>query len=168
MSPTHATEATTRNQGPSLRWGAGLIAAAGALSIASGASTLYRSIADPGFEPGVGTLGGVSSHELAQTNPEVLEYITHLHVNFAGLAIAMGLAVVALAWYGIREGQRWAWTTALVLPTVFLAHSVPVHLTAGFSFHTLVHLGPLLVVVALLAAGGLLAHRGLASQGGRP
>lgn len=165
MSEPAHPEATATERGRSLRWGVRLIAAAGALSILSGLSTLVRSLTDGGFETGVATLGGVTSEQLARTNPAVLDYITHLHLNVAGLAIALGIGTLALAIFGIRDGQRWALWTAIALPAVFLAHTIPVHLTAGFSFHALTHLGPIAIVVALLITGAVLAHRGLDSEG---
>ncbi len=149
------------NDNRSLRWGVYLIMAAGAMAIASGLSMLARFFTQAGYESGVDALGGVTSQQLAQTNPAMLSYITHLHVNVAGLSIALGLAVIALAWYGIKNGHRWAWTTAILLPAVYLTHSVPVHLTADFAYDATVHLGPIVIVVLTLAAGALLAHRGL-------
>lgn len=147
----------------SLRWGAYLIALSGIGFVANALAMLYRAFFDPGFEAGVDALGGVTRAKLAATNPEVVHYVDHLHVNVAGLMAAAGIAVIALAWFGVRRGQRWAWWTAVAIPVVFLAHSVPVHRTAGFSFDALAHLGPGLVWLPALLAGATLAHRGLRS-----
>lgn len=146
-----------------LRWGAYLIGLSGVGFVANGIAMLYRVFYSAGFEAGVDTLGGVTRAELATTNHEMLHYIDHLHVNVAGLMVAAGIAVIALAWYGIRRGQRWAWATAVTLPVVFLVHSLPIHQTAGFSFDALLHLGPGAVWLPALIVGAVLAHRGLQS-----
>lgn len=145
----------------SLRWGAYLIALAGIGFIVNALGMLYRVFFDPGFEAGVDALGGVTRADLAATNHAVVHYIDHLHVNVAGLMVAAGLAMIALAWYGVRRGQRWAWVTAIMIPVVFLAHSLPIHQTAGFSFDALTHLGPGLVWLPALIVGAGLAYHGL-------
>lgn len=149
--------------GRSLRWGTYLIGFSGIGFIVNGLAMLYRVFFTTGFEAGVETLGGVTRPELASTNHEVLHYINHLHVNVAGLMVAAGIAMIALAWYGIRRGQRWAWATAIALPTVFLAHSLPIHQTAGFSFDAVLHLGPGVVWLPTLIVGAVLAYQGLHS-----
>ena len=150
--------------GRSLRWGAYLIAVSGIGFVVNALAMLYRVLFDPGFEAGVHALGGTTRAELAATNHEVVHYIDHLHVNVAGLMGAAGIAMIALAWYGVRRGQRWAWATAVAVPVVFLAHSLPVHQTAGFSFDALAHLGPGLLWLPALIAGAVLAHHGLRSD----
>ncbi|WP_226480601.1 hypothetical protein [Natrinema amylolyticum] len=154
------------NADRSLRWGAYLFVLSGIGLIANGLAMLYRAVFAPGFESGVGTLGGLTRGELAAINHEVAHYIDHLHVNVAGLMIAVGVAVIALAWFGIRRGQRWAWATAVALPAVFLAHSLPVHQTAGFTFDAVAHLGPGIMWVPALLVGTVLAYRGLRSVDG--
>lgn len=147
----------------SLRWGAYLIGVSGIGFVVNGLAMLYRVFFTTEFEAGVETLGGVTRPELASTNHEVLHYINHLHVNVAGLMVAAGIAMIALAWYGIRRGQWWAWATAVALPIVFLAHSLPIHQTAGFSFDAVLHLGPGVIWLPALIAGTVLAYQGLHS-----
>lgn len=144
-----------------LRWGAYLIAVSGIGFLVNALAMLYRVVFDPGFEAGVDTLGGVTRADLAATNHEVVHYIDHLHVNVAGLMAAAGIAMVVLAWYGVRRGHRWAWATAVTIPVVFLAHSLPVHQTAGFSFDAVAHLGPGLVWLPAFTVGAALAYHGL-------
>lgn len=151
----------------SLKWGSYLLALSGVGLVANALAMLYRAIFDPAFEAGVHTLGGATRADLVETNPAVVHYIDHLHVNVAGLLAAAGIAVVALAWFGVRRGQRWALGTAVTIPVVFLAHSIPVHQTAGFSFDALTHLGPGLVWLPAVLAGAILAARGLRSVDGR-
>ena len=173
MSEATTTESESRSEaladstyGPadasrSLRWGAYLIAVSGVGFIVNALAMLYRVLFDPSFEAGVSTLGSVARADLAGTNPEVVHYIDHLHVNVAGLMAAGGIAMIALAWYGVRRGQRWAWAAAIALPVVFLGHSLPVHQTAGFSFDAVAHLGPGLVWLPALLVGAGLAYHGL-------
>lgn len=147
-----------------LRWGSTLIALAGLFTVAHGLLFLYRTYATPGFEAGVSTLDGLTHAELAAVRPEVASYVTHVHVTLAGLFVAIGIAVVALAWFGVRRGRRWALTTALVVPLVFLVPSLGVHRTVAFSYHTLVHLGPAAVGGPLLFAGVVLSSLGLHAE----
>ena len=151
-----------------LRWGAYLIAVSGLGFVANGLAMLYRALFTSGFEADVGRLGGLTRAELAATNHEVAHYITHLHVNVAGLMVAVGIAVIALAWFGIRRGRPWALATAVALPVVFLAHSLPIHGAAGFSYDAVQHLGPGAVWLPALIGGALLSYRGLRSEGRSP
>lgn len=143
-----------------------MIVLTGLLFIAHGIGFVYRTYYTSGFELGVDELDGVTATELAATHPGVASYIEHVHVSFAGLMIAVGLGIVALAWYGIRRGRRWALVTAVGVPLVFGAFTVPVHQTVHFEFDFLLHLGPaafgmpILLVGAVLCSGGLpAAHR---------
>lgn len=123
---------------------------------------LYRTYYTSGFELGVGELDGVTATELAVTHPEVASYVEHLHVSFAGLMIAVGIGIIALAWYGVRRGRRWALATSLFVPLVFVTFTLPIHQTVHFDFHSLLHLGPAAVGLPVLVAGGVLAYRGMA------
>lgn len=152
---------TTADANRSLRWGAALLGLSGVGFLVNGLAMLYRVFFTDGFEAGVGTLGGVTRSELAATNHELAHYINHLHVNVAGLMVAAGIAMVALAWFGVRRGQQWALGTTVAIPVVFLVHSLPVHQTAGFSFNAVTHLGPGAVWLPLLFAGAVLAAQGL-------
>lgn len=160
---------TDRERGRSadrtLRWGAILLVLASAGFVANGLAMLYRVFYTPGFEAGVETLGGVTYAELAETNHELAHYVAHLHVNVAGLMVAAGLAMAALAWFGVRRGERWALATTVAIPVVFLAHSLPVHGSAGFTYDALSHLGPGLLWVPALLAGAVLAAVGLRNGG---
>lgn len=162
---TDTTTEPGRTVDPTLRWGAALLVIAGIGFVANGVAMLYRARFSAGFEAGVHSLGGVTRAELATGNPALVHYLDHLHVNVAGLLVAVGIAVIALAWFGVRRGERWAWGTAIGVPTVFLAHSLPVHGNAGFSFDALAHLGPGLVWLPALLVGGLLSYAGLRSAG---
>lgn len=55
--------------------------------------------------------------------------------------IGLGIAVIALAWRGIRTGQRWALWAAFVAPLVAVAVALPLHYVYGLA--TVGHLGPI-------------------------
>lgn len=148
----------------SLRWGSYLLTFAGLFTIAYGVLFLYRTYFTEGFEAGVDTLGGVTRAELAASNPEVLSYILHLHVNVAGAIMAVGAGIAILSWYGVRRGQWWAWATTILLPVIFLLLSLPVHQTVDFHFHSLIHLGPTAIGGPILVAGAVLSYQGLKSS----
>ncbi len=151
-----------------LRWGAYLIAVAGAMFVVHGVGFVYRTYYSSGFELGVETLGGVTRAELAASSPAVLSYIDHLHVSMAGLMVAVGIGMISLAWFGVRRGQWWAWATAIVVPVVFMAHSLPVHQTVHFEFDALLHLGPAALGAPILIAGAVSSYFGLKAVNERP
>jgi hypothetical protein len=47
-----------------------------------------------------------------------LAYISHLHIALSGFITATGLAIAGLSWYGVRRGERWAFTAAVTVPIV--------------------------------------------------
>lgn len=172
MSEHSTTERTTdgtiespipAGENRSLRWGSYLLGLSGIGFIINGIAMLYRVFFTPGFESGVETLGGVTRVELAATNHELVHYVDHLQVNIAGLMVAAGIAVIALSWFGVRRGERWALFTAISIPVIFLAHSLPIHQTAAFSFDAIQHLGPGVVWLPALVSGAGLAYLGLRS-----
>src|SRR5437773_12061727 len=64
----------------------------------------FRAFSSAGFELGVATLNGVTPQQLNRLNPAVMGYIAHLHVATAGFIAATAIAVIGLAWYGVRAG----------------------------------------------------------------
>jgi hypothetical protein len=106
----------------------------------------------------------VGRADIQRFSPSLYHYISHLHIALAGFIAACGVAVAALAWFGVRRGQLWAWVTAVVVPVLALAVALPAH----YPWHldTLGHLGLIyadtvvFVVGAVLALAGLRASRG--------
>lgn len=144
-----------------LRNGAVLMALAGLGFVGYGVAFLYRTFFGSGFELGVSTLGGVSRAELAASNPEMLDYISHLHVAISGLLIGAGIAVMALAWYGVRREQWWAWATAVAVPVVSLAIALPMHYFELFAHEWVTHLGPIYLATVVFVVGALLSFRSM-------
>ena len=99
--------------------------------------------------------------EVEAFSPELYHYISHLHIALSGFIAATGLAIAALSWCGVRRGVRWAFTTAVIVPTVGLAVALPAHYPWGLA--TLGHLGPVYLAVLIFLAGVVAAYSGLRS-----
>lgn len=151
----------TRTPDARLRWGTRLLGLTGLLFVGQGASSTYRSLTSDQLESGVPHLDGSTGAELAASNPELAAYVSHLQVNGAALAAIVGVAMLALVWYGVREGRRWAWATTVAMPLAYLGVLVPLHLASGFDYHSLQHLGPVAIGVPIVVAGAILAYQGL-------
>jgi hypothetical protein len=92
-------------------------------------------------------------------SPGLYRYISHLQVGIAAFIVAFGITFVALAWFGVRRGERWALWTALGAYLVGLVIGLPIHYVYGLA--TLVHVGPFYLVTAIVIAGWALAYSGL-------
>jgi hypothetical protein len=97
--------------------------------------------------------------EVEAFSPQLHHYISHLHIALSGFIAATGLAIAGLSWYGVRRGERWAFATAVVVPTVGLAVAVPAHYPWGLA--TLGHLGPVYLAVLIFLAGVGVAYSGM-------
>jgi hypothetical protein len=100
---------------------------------------------------------GGTPEEIRAFSPHLYHYISHLQVAVAAFIIALGIAVIALAWNGIRTGQRWALWTAFLAPVVGVGLALPLHYSYGFA--TLGHLGLIYLDAAILLAGTVLAAK---------
>lgn len=147
-----------------LRRGSLLMALAGVAFIGYGVVFLARTFFGTGFELGVGTLNGVTPADLNAVDPAIMHYINHLHVATAAFIIATGIAVAALAWYGVRSGQLWAWTTAIVAAVVGLGIALPMHYADLFTHNWVTHLGPIYLATIVFVVGAGLAYRGVRSE----
>jgi apolipoprotein N-acyltransferase len=85
--------------------------------------------------------------------------ISHLQVALSGFIIALGVTVIALAWYGIRHGERWALLTAFLGPVIAVAVAVSLHFPYGIA--TIGHLGLIYLDALILVVGTVLAYGGL-------
>jgi hypothetical protein len=99
--------------------------------------------------------------EVEAFSPQLHHYISHLHIALSGFIAATGLAVAGLSWFGVRRGERWAFATAVIVPTVGLAIALPAHYPWGLA--TLGHLGPVYVAVLIFLAGVGVAYSGMRS-----
>lgn len=157
-TPRSAIHLTTNGD---LRRGSALMAIAGVAFVGYGLVFLVWNVAGGGFELGVDAIDGVTRADLNAVQPAIVHYISHLHVATAAFIISTGVAVAGLAWYGVRQGRLWAWTTAVVAAVLGLAIALPMHWVDLFSHDWLVHLGPVYLAAIVFVAGALLGRRGL-------
>ncbi|WP_222919848.1 hypothetical protein [Natrinema sp. SYSU A 869] len=146
-----------------VRVGSLLMALAGVAFVGYGIVFLARTFFGTGFELGVATLNGVTPADLNALDPAIMHYINHLHVATAAFIIATGIAIAALAWYGVRSGQLWAWATAVVAAVIGLAIALPMHYADLFAHNWVTHLGPIYLATIVFVVGAILAYRGIRS-----
>ena len=92
-----------------LRWGSGIMAAAGLGFIAYAVIFFIRNFTDSFLELGIGQNEvDVGKDAIREFSPSLYHYISHLHIAVSGFIAAAGLATAALAWFGVRRGQVWA------------------------------------------------------------
>lgn len=159
MTAQAHTSQQTQSHVASAEAGARLVALAGLGLVGYGVMFLIRNFTgfiELGLTPA--HVGGTPA-QIQAFSPDLYEYISHLQVAVSAFIIALGVAVIALAWYGIRSGQKWALWTAFVTPVIGVAIAVPLHFPFGLA--TLGHLGLIYLDAAILLAGTVLAYRAL-------
>ena len=102
---------------------------------------------------------GSTPEQIVAFSPQLYDYISHVQVALGGLITALGVAVVALAWFGIRTGQKWALGTAFIAPIIALVISLPLHYV--YDLDTLGHLGPIYLDVVILIVGTVMSYNSL-------
>ena len=102
---------------------------------------------------------GGSPEQIQAFSQDLYHYIGHLQVALSGFIIALGVAVIALALFGIRRGERWAMWTAFLAPVVAVAIALPLHFPYGFA--TLGHLGLIYLDAGILLVGTVISYRAL-------
>lgn len=160
MPPHPASTATGGSAASSSDLGAKLVALAGIGLIVYGLMFLIRNFTgfiELGLTPE--RVGG-TPEQIRAFSPHLFHYISHLQVALAAFIIALGVAVIPLAWQGIRSGQRWALWTAFLAPVIGVGLALPLHYVYGLA--TLGHLGLIYLDAAILLVGFVLAHRALA------
>jgi hypothetical protein len=139
-----------------LRLGSAIMAIGGLGFVGYGVIFFVRNFTDSFLELGIGPdQVDVGKSEIHEFSPQLEHYISHLHIAVAAFIGATGLAVAALAWYGVRRGELWAWITAVVVPVFGLAVALPAHYPWGFD--TIGHLGLIYADTLLFMVGAGLA-----------
>jgi hypothetical protein len=150
-------QATT---GSALRNGSLIMALAGLGFVGYGVIFFIRNFTDSFLELGIGEGEvSVSKDQIQEFSPSLYHYISHLHIAVAGFIAAAGVAVAALAWFGVRRGELWAWTTAVVVPVLGLAVALPAHYPNEFD--TFGHLGLIYADTLLFVVGAVIALQAL-------
>jgi hypothetical protein len=160
-----ATEMTTVRDvapGTKLRVGS-LIMAIGGAGLIGYAVILFVDNFTGFLEIGIGRGEvNVDKTQIKHFSPSLYDYISHVHIALAGFVAASGLAVIALAWFGVRRGQFWAWVTAVAVPVLALAVALPAHYPNHLD--TLGHLGLIYADTLLFVVGAVVAFLGLREQ----
>ena len=148
--PVHTTAAG------SLRVGSALMALAGLGFIGYAVIFFVLNFTDSFLELGIsGDQVDVNRDEIKAFSPDLYEYVSHLHIAVAGFIAAAGLATAALAWFGVRRGETWAYVTAVLTPVLGLAVALPAHYPYGLA--TIGHLGLIYLAVIVFVVGAALA-----------
>ena len=153
---TTSTRPVPRTGDARLRLGSGLMALAGLGFVGYGVLFFARNFTDSFLELGIGPdQVNVGKNEIEEFSPGLLHYVSHLHIAVSGFIAAAGIAVAALAWYGVRRGEFWAWGTAVAVPVLGLAVALPAHYPWGLD--TFGHLGLIYADTLLFVVGAALA-----------
>jgi len=159
---TAADQRSARTEDAKLRQGSAVMAVAGLGFVGYAGIFFARNFTDSFLELGIGPNEvDASRDEIQAFSPSLLHYISHLHIALAGFIAAAGLAIAALAWFGVRRGQLWAWTAAVAIPAVGLAISLPAHYPNDLD--TLGHLGLAYANAALFTAGAVMTYGPIAA-----
>lgn len=122
-----------------------------------------RNFTDSFLELGIGAEQvSVGKTEIEAFSPSLHDYISHLHIGVSGFIAATGLAVAALAWFGVRRGYVWAWMAAVAAPVLGLAVALPAHYPYGFD--TIGHLGLIYLATASFVVGAALSGKALLDE----
>jgi len=105
---------------------------------------------------------GGTPEQIQAFSQNLYNYISHLQVAVSAFIIALGVAVIALAWFGIRTGQKWAMWTAFLTPVIGVAIALPLHFTYGIA--TFGHLGLIYLDAVILLIGTALSYNTLKSS----
>jgi hypothetical protein len=160
VATTTLRPSTTEADLQRLRLGSLIMAIAGLGFIGYAVIFFVRNFTDSFLELGIGQHEvSVGKDEIQAFSPSLYDYISHLHIAVSGFIAAAGLATAALAWFGVRRGQLWAWVTAVAVPVLGLAVALPAHYPNNFD--TAGHLGLIYADTALFVVGALLALAGL-------
>jgi len=147
-----------------LTLGSAIMALGGVGFFGYGVIFFVRNFSSAFLELGIGRdQVGVGKSEIEQFSPDLVHYVSHLHIALSAFIAATGIAVAALSWYGVRRGEWWAWVTAVVVPVFALAVALPAHYPWGFD--TIGHLGLIYADTLLFVIGAVVA---LLALRGRP
>jgi voltage-gated potassium channel Kch len=96
-----------------------------------------------------------TSDALARANSHLLPLIAHDRAGFGGALASDGIAVMLLALWGFRRGERWVWWSLLLAGAAGFLGAVYAHVAVGYL--ELGHLFPVAVSGAVYIAGLVLS-----------
>ena len=106
---------------------------------------------------------GTTQEMLALFNENLLPLIAHDRAGFGGALFSEALAILIMALWGIRQGERWLWWTFLSggLPGFIAVFSI--HLTIGYT--SFWHLLPAYFAFVIYMIGLVLLYPYLVEEG---
>lgn len=160
---TTVAAGTYREESSALRWGAYLMSLAALAFVGYAVIFFVRNFTGDFLELGIGPEQVASGKaEIQAFDKDLYHYISHLHIAVSGFIAATGVAVAALAWYGVRRRQLWAWVAAVAAPVLGLAVALPAHYPWGFD--TIGHLGLIYLATGIFVAGVVLSGKALLEE----
>ncbi len=67
---------------------------------------------------------GMSLSELEVSSPETFKLILWLYQGLGNLKISWSLLVIAITLTGYRKGEKWAWYTLWLVPTILVCSAI--------------------------------------------
>jgi cytochrome bd-type quinol oxidase subunit 2 len=160
---TSLTADAARDESTALKAGVWLMTLGSVAFIGYAVIFFVRNFTDSFLELGIGPDQlSVGKTEIEAFSPSLYDYISHLHIAVSGFIAATGLAVAALAWFGVRRRYMWAWVAAVAAPVLGLAVALPAHYPYGFD--TIGHLGLIYLATAIFVVGAVLALKALLEE----
>lgn len=147
---------TSQKMDTRLARGSAVMALAGIGFLGYGLLFLIRNFSGSFLELGIGPNEVPSSKaQIEAFDGDLFHYIQHIQIALSGFIMAAGVAIAALAWFGVRRRLLWAYMTAVAVPVLALAVALPAH----YPYHldTLGHLGLVYLVAAIFVVGAGLA-----------
>jgi hypothetical protein len=159
---TTITAEARSEQSSALKWGVNLMTLGALAFIGYAVIFFVLNFTDRFLELGIGTDQVASGKdEIKAFDNDLYHYISHLHIAVSAFIASTGIAVAALAWFGVRRRYLWAWAAAVAAPVLGLAVALPAHYPWGFD--TIGHLGLIYLATAIFVVGALLALKDLAA-----
>jgi hypothetical protein len=157
---TTLTAEARREESSALKWGVNLMTLGALAFIGYAVIFFVLNFTDSFLELGIGSEQVASGKdEIKAFDNDLYHYISHLHIAVSGFIAATGLAVAALAWFGVRRRYMWAWVAAVAAPVLGLAVALPAHYPWGFA--TIGHLGLIYLATAIFVVGAALSGKAL-------
>jgi hypothetical protein len=157
---TTITAEARREESSALKWGVNLMTLGAVAFIGYAVIFFILNFTDSFLELGIGSDQVASGKdEIKAFDNDLYHYISHLHIAVSGFIAATGLAVAALAWFGVRRRYMWAWVAAVAAPVLGLAVALPAHYPWGFD--TIGHLGLIYLATAIFVVGAALSGKAL-------
>jgi hypothetical protein len=151
---------TYQEESSALKWGVYLMSLAALAFIGYAVIFFVRNFTGDFLELGIGPDQVASGkEEIKAFDNDLYHYISHLHIAVSAFIASTGLAVAALAWFGVRRRQMWAWVAAVAAPVLALVVALPAHYPWGFA--TIGHLGLIYLATAVFVVGAGLALKAL-------